>query len=214
MTPARRLHRPTPSTRARSCCRQRTARVVQAYSFAPGGDGAAQPRRPPASPPQARNLLAAVPPRRDRARQGSAAGREHPRAPVRAWVRRGRLKQVQAGVGSAARDGQRARATAADIGTVALSTLPRHAWARLSRAGYGSYRRSRASGGVFRQFGAGWTTHRAALRDDARPMTDRHGPPAPPGCAVSGLRSLRWNGGLPAAPPESTSHPGVCRTPS
>ena len=43
------------------------------------------------------------------------------------------------------------------------------------------------------EFFAGSVAHevppRAAIRDDARPMTDRHGPPAPPGCAVSAAPS-------------------------
>ena len=64
--------------------------------------------------------------------------------------------------------------------------MPRALPDGISAAWYGSFRRSRASGGVFRLFCAELTTHRAAIRDDARPMTDRHGPPAPPGCAVCG----------------------------
>ena len=59
-------------------------------------------RRPhPAEP-------AAVKPRRCRACQGSAVRRARS-APLRVRVRRGRLKQVRAGVGIAAGDGQRAR---------------------------------------------------------------------------------------------------------
>ena len=62
-------------------------------------------RRPhPAEP-------AAVQPRRCRAR-ARVCRRLRASAPLRARARRGRLKQVRAGVGSAAGDGQRARAAA------------------------------------------------------------------------------------------------------
>ena len=115
-------------------------------------------------------------------------------------------------MGSAARDGQRAGATAADVGSVVLPTLARRARARLSHAPGGSCRRSWVSGGRLRRIaratlakraeGGGttaysprngptascWTTNRMAVAR-CRPAA----PPATPRARRHGRPLHRWN---------------------